>query len=102
MVHVLLLLAVLLCWPATGVLAQATGDPIVIGGLFAQSGPAAVVGTPSKLVAEMTVKQINDMGGVLGRPLKLISYDTESSPDVALRQARQLVEGDNVLAKGVF
>ena len=98
MVHVLLLLAALLCWPATGVLAQATGDPIVIGGLFAQSGPAAVVGTPSKLVAEMTVKQINDMGGVLGRPLKLIAYDTESSPDVALRQARQLVEGDKVLA----
>lgn len=98
MVKVLLLLAALLCWPATGVLAQAASDPIIIGGLFAQSGPAAVVGTPSKLVAEMTVKQINDMGGVLGRPVKLIAYDTESSPDVALRQARQLVEGDKVLA----
>ena len=57
-----------------------------------------MVGTPSKLVAEMTVKQINDMGGILGRPVKLVAYDTESSPDVALRQARQLVEGDKVLA----
>ncbi|MHC1791754.1 ABC transporter substrate-binding protein [Solidesulfovibrio sp.] len=98
MAKVLLLVAAILCCSASGVFAQAAGEPIVIGGLFAQSGPAAVVGTPSKLVAEMTVKQINDMGGVLGRPLTLIAYDTESSPDVALRQARQLVEGDKVLA----
>lgn len=73
-------------------------DPILVGGLFAESGPAAVVGTPSRLVAEMTIKQINDAGGVLGRPLKLIAYDTESNPDVALRMARQLVEADKVLA----
>jgi branched-chain amino acid transport system substrate-binding protein len=78
--------------------ADDAATPIRIGGLFAQSGPAAVVGTPTKLVAEMTIKQINAAGGVLGRPLELISYDTESSPDVALRQARQLVEGDHVLA----
>lgn len=98
MAKILLLLAAFLCWPAASAPAQPEGEPIVIGGLFAQSGPAAVVGTPSKLVAEMTVQQINDMGGILGRPVTLISYDTESSPDVALRQARQLVEGDKVLA----
>uniref|UniRef100_I2Q485 ABC-type branched-chain amino acid transport system, periplasmic component n=1 Tax=Desulfovibrio sp. U5L TaxID=596152 RepID=I2Q485_9BACT len=98
MAKILLLLAAILCWPAASAPAQPEGEPIVIGGLFAQSGPAAVVGTPSKLVAEMTIKQINDMGGILGRPVTLISYDTESSPDVALRQARQLVEGDKVLA----
>jgi branched-chain amino acid transport system substrate-binding protein len=97
MAKILLLAALLFCF-AQNALAEPAGEPIVIGGLFAQSGPAAVVGTPSKLVAEMTVKQLNDMGGVLGRPLKLISYDTESSPDVALRHARQLVEGDHVLA----
>jgi len=84
--------------PLANAWAQEKPEPILIGGLFAQSGPAAVVGTPSKLVAEMTVKQINEAGGVLGRPIKLISLDTESSPDVALRQARQLVEGDHVLA----
>jgi len=117
MAKILMLFAALLLVPAVAAAQQAgqspapaattqpaeqhpapTGDPIVIGGLFAQSGPAAVVGTPSKLVAEMTVKQINAMGGILGRPLKLIAYDTESSPDVALREARKLVEGDHVLA----
>lgn len=73
-------------------------EPIRIGGLFALSGPSAVVGTPTKLVAEMTVKQINAAGGVLGRPLELIGYDTKSSPEEALRQAKQLVDGDHVLA----
>ena len=98
MANVLLFLATFLLCPAAFAAAPPTGDPIVIGGLFAQSGPAAVVGTPSKLVAEMTVAQLNASGGILGRPVKLISYDTESSPDVALREARQLVEGDKVLA----
>lgn len=98
MAKILILLAALLLPAAAFAAAAPEGDPIVIGGLFAQSGPAAVVGTPSKLVAEMTVAQLNATGGILGRPVKLISYDTESSPDVALRQARQLVEGDKVLA----
>jgi branched-chain amino acid transport system substrate-binding protein len=60
--------------------AAPSGDPILVGGLFAESGPAAFVGTPSRLVAEMTVKKINDAGGILGRPIKLVIHDTESTP----------------------
>ncbi|AGW12907.1 ABC transporter substrate-binding protein [Megalodesulfovibrio gigas] len=73
-------------------------DPIKVGGLFASSGKSAFVGTASKLVAEMTVKQINAAGGILGRPLEMVIYDTESDPNVALQKARQLVEKDGVLA----
>ncbi len=90
------LTVVVLC--AGPVAAAPSGDPILVGGLFAESGPAAFVGTPSRLVAEMTVKKINDAGGILGRPIKLVIHDTESNPDVALRMARQLVEAENVLA----
>jgi len=73
-------------------------EPILIGGIFAESGPTAEIGTATRLVAEMALKEINDKGGILGRPLKLITYDTQSTPEVALRMARQLVESDNVLA----
>ncbi len=73
-------------------------EPIKIGGLFAESGKVAFVGTASRLVAQMTVDAINAEGGVLGRPLELVVYDTESDPNVALRMARQLVEKDGVLA----
>lgn len=91
-----LLLAVLalLCLAVPAIAAE----PILIGGIFAESGPTAEIGTATRLVAEMTLKEINDKGGVLGRPLKLIAYDTQSTPEVALRMARQLVESDKVLA----
>lgn len=73
-------------------------EPIKIGGLFAESGKAAFVGTASRLVAEMTVKQINEAGGVLGRPLEMVIVDTESDPKIVLQKARKLVEADGVLA----
>lgn len=76
----------------------AKGEPILIGGLFAESGASAFVGTATRLVAEMAFKEINESGGVLGRPLKLIRYDDQSDPNAALRLARQLVEQDKVLA----
>ncbi|MBF0483048.1 MAG: ABC transporter substrate-binding protein [Desulfovibrionaceae bacterium] len=93
-----LTLAALLCLLASAFAAQTAGEPILIGGLFAESGPAAFIGTPTRLVAEMTIADINAKGGVSGRPLKLISYDTESDPNIAQRMARQLIEADKVLA----
>jgi branched-chain amino acid transport system substrate-binding protein len=96
--RILIVLAALFLCSVPAIAADPTGEPILVGGLFAESGPAAFVGTPSRLVADMTVKKINAAGGILGRPLKLLIHDTESNPDVALRMARQLVEADKVLA----
>jgi branched-chain amino acid transport system substrate-binding protein len=90
-------LALLACAAAPTSQARAA-EPILVGGLFAQSGPAAFVGTPSRLVAEMAIEQINADGGVLGRPLKLVVFDTESDANLALRGARKLNEQDRVLA----
>lgn len=72
--------------------------PIKIGAFFALSGPAAFIGTPTKLVAEMVVDQINKEGGINGRPLKLITGDTEGDPTKALMVAKRLVENDKVVA----
>ena len=40
------------------------GEPIKIGAFFALSGPAANIGTPTKLVAQMVVDKIN-LGGAM-------------------------------------
>jgi branched-chain amino acid transport system substrate-binding protein len=93
-----LALSILLCLQTSAFAAETSAEPILIGGLFAESGPAASIGTPTRLVAEMTIADINAKGGVTGRPIKLVSYDTESDPNIALRMARQLVEADKVLA----
>ena len=88
------LFIVLISFPAPGLAAE----PIKIGAFFALSGPAAFIGTPSKLVAEMVVEQINKDGGINGSPLELVVADTESDPQKALLAARRLVERERVTA----
>jgi branched-chain amino acid transport system substrate-binding protein len=84
---------------AVGVV-QAADDkqPIKIGAFFALSGPAAPIGTPTKLVAEMAVDQINKAGGINGRPLELIIGDTESDPAKAATIAKKFIHSDKVAA----
>ena len=73
-------------------------DSIKIGAFFALSGPAASIGTPTKLVAQMVVDRINKEGGISKRPLELIIGDTESDPTKALMEAKRLVEKEKVVA----
>ncbi|MEJ2092240.1 MAG: ABC transporter substrate-binding protein [Syntrophobacterales bacterium] len=73
-------------------------EPIKIGAFFALSGPAASIGTPTKLVAEMAVDKINKEGGINGRPLELIIGDTESDPAKAASIAKKFIYQDKVAA----
>ena len=63
-----LLAAALIMLVTGGVQAADQKEPIKIGAFFALSGPAAPIGTPTKLVAEMVVDKINQEGGINGRP----------------------------------
>jgi branched-chain amino acid transport system substrate-binding protein len=73
-------------------------EPIKIGAFFALSGPAANIGTPTKLVAEMVVNKINKEGGINGRPIELIIGDTESDPAKAASIAKKFIFTDKVVA----
>lgn len=73
-------------------------EPIKIGAFFALSGPAASIGTPTKLVAQMVVDKINKEGGINKRPLEMATGDTESDPTKALMEAKRLVEKDKAVA----
>ncbi len=75
-----------------------TKEPIKIGAFFALSGPAAAIGTPTKLVAEMAVDKINKEGGINGRPLQLVIGDTESDPAKAAAIAKKFIHADKVAA----
>jgi branched-chain amino acid transport system substrate-binding protein len=80
--------------PAAG----AEDQPIRVGAFFALSGPAATIGTPTKLVAQMVVDRINKTGGINGRKLDLVVGDTESEPTKSLMEAKRLVEKEKVVA----
>ncbi len=73
-------------------------EPIRIGAFFALSGPAANIGTPTKLVAQMVVDKINKEGGIQGRPLELVIGDTESDPAKAATIAKKFIFSDKVAA----
>ena len=73
-------------------------EPIKIGAMFALSGPAANIGTPTKLVAEMAVAKINQDGGINGRPLELVIGDTESDAAKAVTIAKKFIYQDKVAA----
>jgi len=90
MVLALVVAGVALCGPALA------AEPIKIGAFFALSGPAAFIGTPTKLVAEMVTEKINKEGGINGRPIQLVIGDTESDPTKAVMVFKKFVNVDKV------
>jgi len=72
--------------------------PIRIGGLFAVTGPASFLGEPERNTAQMVVDEINAAGGVKGRKLELIVYDTQGDVTKAVQAANRLIKEDKVSA----
>ena len=93
---VVLLIATLALGCATS--PSLAAEPIKIGAFFALSGPAANIGTPTKLVAQMVVDRINKEGGINGRPIELLLGDTESDPAKAAVIAKKFIFSDKVAA----
>jgi len=72
--------------------------PIKIGALFAVTGPAAFLGEPERNTAKMVVDEINKAGGVKGRKLELVTYDTAGDATKAVQLATKLIKDDKVVA----
>ena len=84
-------LALLLLVFAVDVPVASAADPILIGDVSPMSGPFAVSGVPGRQGTILAVEEINEQGGVLGRPLKLLVRDDKSSPEEGARAFRELV-----------
>ncbi len=76
--------------------ADAQKKPILVGFPMILSGGGALFGQPSSVGAQMVVKEINEKGGVLGRPIELLIRDCKSTPDEATRVARELILKEKV------
>jgi ABC-type branched-subunit amino acid transport system substrate-binding protein len=83
-------------WPAWAANAPGVTDTeIKIGQTMPYSGPAAAYGLVGRTEAAY-FKMINEMGGVNGRKLNLISVDDGYSPPKTVEQTRRLVEQEQV------
>ena len=82
--------------PAAG--ADSGKNPLKIGGIFSVTGPASFLGDPEKKSMELAIEEINAAGGVDGRMLEAVIYDTEGDPSKAVMAAGKLINKDQVTA----
>jgi len=70
--------------------------PIKIGSFLSVTGGASFLGDPEQKTLELYVDKINAAGGVLGRKLQLVSYDSAGDADKARTFVKRLIEEDKV------
>ena len=73
-------------------------EPVKIGYLAALTGNDAAYGVAEVQSAQMYVTKRNNEGGVLGRPIELVVYDSKSRPEDAVNAVRRMIESDHVVA----
>jgi branched-chain amino acid transport system substrate-binding protein len=71
-------------------------DPIKIGFSMAQTGPLGPNGKQALLGMKIWEEEINAKGGLLGRPVKLITYDDQSNPSTVPGIYTKLLDVDKV------
>jgi len=72
--------------------------PIKIGALFSITGPPSFLGEPERNSAQMVVDEINKAGGIKGRKIELVVYDTQGDATKAVQAASRLIKDDKVVA----
>jgi urea transport system substrate-binding protein len=76
--------------------AALAADPIAVASLHDLSGGLDIYGKPMVDALTLAVEETNAAGGLLGRPVKLISYDTQSSMQLYTQFAQQAALKDKV------
>ena len=73
-----------------------SGQPITIGFGMALTGPLAANGKMSLVAMKIWEEDVNAKGGLLGRPVKLVYYDDQSSPATVPGIYTKLLDVDKV------
>lgn len=83
-------------WGLPPRLAHAADNPIKIGMPVDLSGALSSTGTSAYNTVKMAVDQLNQKGGLLGRPVEVLVEDTATNETVGVGMARKLVQRDKV------
>ncbi len=71
---------------------EPSGEPILIGISAAQTGILAPYDLQSGQLFQMRIEQVNEAGGVLGRPITTEWIDTKSDKPLAATNAEELID----------
>jgi branched-chain amino acid transport system substrate-binding protein len=76
----------------------AAAQDIALGYLPSAAGPFATFSKTNEIAAQIAIDEINAKGGVNGKKLRIVSFDTAGKPDQAVVGLRKLADDDKVLA----
>jgi len=94
----LTLTVAILCSLMVGICCANAAATIKIGALLSVTGPPSFLGEPERNTAKMVVDEINAKGGIKGKKLELIVYDTQGDATKAVQSATRLIKEDKVVA----
>jgi branched-chain amino acid transport system substrate-binding protein len=75
-----------------------SGDEILIGEYESLTGAEATFGISSTNGLKLAVEEVNNSGGLLGKKIKLVTYDDQGKPSEAATVVQRLIKQDNVIA----
>ncbi len=71
-------------------------DPIRVGVISPLTGAWTVYGKAHSAGFQMAVDEINEKGGVLGRPIEIVLGDSKTEPRIVVEQANRLIRQERV------
>jgi branched-chain amino acid transport system substrate-binding protein len=71
---------------------------IVLGLSMVKSGPLKSPGEATETAVDIAVAEINGAGGIAGKPIRLIKFDTGSDPRQAATAVQKFARDDNAMA----
>lgn len=80
--------------------AVAADEPILVGSVFPHTGVASHIPSHNYEMVRMAVAAINASGGLLGREVRLVEYDNESTAAGSLAAARKALRAGVVAVIG--
>lgn len=80
----------------TGRAAAQAKEPIRIGWLSSLTGPLSSAAIAENKGVLFAIEEINKKGGILGRPVEVLTRDTAGEPTKAVNFANQLLHSDKV------
>ncbi len=89
--------ATLLAAVSASALARADGD-LVLGYMMAKSGPYVSLAGTNEIAVDLAVEEINAKGGINGKKIKVVKFDTAGDPKQATTALRRFAEDDAALA----
>ncbi len=88
--------AVTLGLMAVGSQALASSSTIKVGTFLSVTGPASFLGDPELKTLQLYIETVNAKGGIDGKQVELVHYDTGGNAKKALSFAKRLIKRDKV------